>query len=54
MKNYLMVDPEAESLQGTIVILDHLTVLDSTKKATDKELDDAHKKLEEILDGNQN
>lgn len=37
MKNFEMVNPEAESLQGKIAILDHLTALSSKKNTTDEE-----------------
>lgn len=37
MKNFEMVNPEAESLQGKIAILDHLTTLSSKMNATDEE-----------------
>lgn len=50
MDKYMMVDPEAESLQEKVVVMDHLLDLDSAIKITDEQIDKAYRELEILRD----
>lgn len=48
MDKYMMVDPEAESLQEKVVVMDHLVDLDSSIKLTEEQIEKVHETLEEL------